>query len=428
MSVQMEQTAGGSSWVKGFALWKQIIIGLFLGCAIGYLWPDFGKDLQPVGTAFIKAIKMIVIPLVFSAVTLGIYKMSADFRTLGKLAGLSFAYFYFATGLCIALGIFLNGVFHPGAGVALTATGNIPADLAKSINWVKFFLDLIPDNIVLVASQQKIIPTLFFAICFGIALGRAGAVTKPVVAVLNGVMEAMFKLTQGIVAFSPLAVVGVMAWVMATQGGAMLMAMAKLVGVFYLGMVIIILVFCVVVWLLGYHPIATIRKVAEPILLAFTTCSSEVTLPVHMQILEKTGIPNKVVSFVIPLGYSFNTDGSAFYQALTVCFLAEAYGLNLDTPSLLTILLTTLIANKGTANVASASLVILAVILTSIGLPVEAIAIVAGVDRIIDMGRTVINVFGNTAAALLLNRFGGKGIMDDDNLKAPEMSSVPINH
>jgi DAACS family dicarboxylate/amino acid:cation (Na+ or H+) symporter len=133
-----------------------------------------------------------------------------------------------------------------------------------------------------------------------------------------------------------------------------------------------------------------------------------------MRILESTGIPRKVVSFVLPLGYSFNLDGAALYQSLAVCFLAEAYGITLTAPALVTILITTLIANKGTANVPSASLVVLAVILTSIGLPVEAIAILAGVDRFMDMGRTTVNVFGNTIAALLLYKFGGKGITDDD--------------
>jgi DAACS family dicarboxylate/amino acid:cation (Na+ or H+) symporter len=399
---------------KRIPLWIQIVIGLIVGCVIGYLWPTIGKALQPFGLVFIKAIKMIVIPLVFSAVTLGIYKMSANFKTLGRLAGLAFAWFYFATGCCVALGLVLNAIFHPGAGVALKATGVLPGNLAHAIDWVKFLLDIVPDNIVAATAQQQIIPTLFFAICFGLALGKAGKVTEPVVRVLEGIMQAMFKLTAGIVAYSPIAVTGIMAWVFATQGGTMLYAMAKLIGVLYIGLVVIAVVFCIIVRLLGYPPFATIKKVAEPLLLAFTTASSEVTLPVHMQILESTGIPNKVVSFVLPLGYSFNLDGAALYQSLTVCFLAEAYGLHLDTAAILTILVTTLIANKGTANVPAASLVILAVILTSIHLPVEAIAIVAGVDRFMDMGRTTINVFGNTIAALLLHKFGGKGITDDD--------------
>jgi DAACS family dicarboxylate/amino acid:cation (Na+ or H+) symporter len=403
-----------ASTSKRFPLWIQIVIGLILGCAIGALWPKLGAALQPFGTVFIKAIKMIVIPLVFSAVTLGIYKMSANFKTLGRLAVLAFGWFYFATGCCVALGIVLNAIFHPGAGVALKATGNIPANLAHSIDWVKFLLDIVPDNIVSAAAQQQIIPTLFFAICFGLALGKAGKITEPVVNVLQGIMQAMFKLTEGIVAYSPIAVAGIMAWVFATQGGALIFAMAKLIGVMYIGLAVVAVAFCIIVSLLGYPPFGTIRKVAEPLLLAFTTCSSEVTLPVHMQILENTGIPNKVVAFVLPLGYSFNLDGAALYQSLTVCFLAEAYGLHLDVAAILTILVTTLIANKGTANVPAASLVILAVILTAMHLPIEAIAIVAGVDRFMDMGRTTVNVFGNTVAALLLNRFGGKGIAESE--------------
>ena len=189
--------------------------------------------------------------------------------------------------------------------------------------------------------------------------------------------------------------------------------MAKLIGTLYVGLIIVMFIFWIIVWLLGQNPFTTTKKVMEPLLLAFTTASSEVTLPVHMQIFERAGIPNKVVSFVLPLGYSFNLDGAALYQSLVVCFLAEAYGLHLDTASIITILITTLIANKGTANVPAASLVVLAVILTSIGLPVEAIAIVAGVDRFMDMGRTTVNVFGNTIAALLLFKWGGKAFPDD---------------
>jgi DAACS family dicarboxylate/amino acid:cation (Na+ or H+) symporter len=397
-----------SRWLP---LWVQIFIGLVIGIILGALWPAFGAALQPLGTAFIKAIKMIVMPLVFSAVTLGIYKMGSDVRLLGKLGIMAFIWFYLATGISIVLGIGLNDIFHPGAGVALQATGKIPQNLSTSINWVNFFLDIIPDNIISVVSQQKIIPTLFFSLCFGLSLAAIGEKAKTVVNFLEGIMEAMFKLTQGIIATAPLAVAGIMAWVVATAGWTMLYAMAKLIGTLYLGLLVIVLIFWLIVYLLGQNPFATTKKVMEPLLLAFSTASSEVTLPVHMKILENAGIPNKIVSFVLPLGYSFNLDGAALYQSLAVCFLAEAYGIQLDTASLLTILLTTLIANKGTANVPAASLVVLAVILTAIGLPVEAIAILAGIDRLMDMGRTTINVFGNTIAAILLYRFGGVSLV-----------------
>ena len=219
-------------------------------------------------------------------------------------------------------------------------------------------------------------------------------------------MHAMFKLTQGILATAPVAVAAIIAWVIASQGTKLLIAMAKLVGVLYIGLLILAVIFCIILLVMGFKPIDTIRKIAEPLLLAFTTNSSEVTLPVHMKILEENGMPNKVVSLVIPLGYSFNLDGAALYQALATCFIAEAYGVPLTLPTLLTILVTALIANKGTANVPGASLVVLAVLLTSLGLPVEGIAIIAGVDYFGGMGRTTINVFGNTVAALALCKWG----------------------
>jgi DAACS family dicarboxylate/amino acid:cation (Na+ or H+) symporter len=392
----------------------QIMAGLILGCIIGYLWPGFGAKLQPLGTAFIKAIKMIVIPLVFSAVTLGICKMGSDLKSLGRLGGLAFVWFYLATGFCIVLGITLCMIFQPGAGVDLGmgAGVKLPGHLASNINWVTFFLDIIPDNAIAAMAAQKIIPTLFFAICFGLCLGAMQEKAKPMVDVLDTLMQAMFKLTQGIVATAPVAVCGIMAWVFATQGSKVLLAMAKLIGVLYLGLGIITIIFLIIVKCLGESPIGLLKKVMEPLLLAFTTASSEVTLPVHMEILERAGIPNRVVSFVLPLGYSFNLDGAALYQSLCVCFLAQAYGLPLDTPSIVTILITTLIANKGTANVPAASLVVLAVIMSSLGMPMEAMGILVGIDRFMDMGRTVINVFGNTIAALLLYRVGGQHLTD----------------
>jgi DAACS family dicarboxylate/amino acid:cation (Na+ or H+) symporter len=393
-------------------LWGQIIIGLVLGVFIGLSWPDFGKSLQPIGTAFIKAIKMIVMPLVFAAVTLGIYRMGSDLKQLGRLGLIAFVWFYAATGISIIIGISLNEVFHPAAGLALQKTGAIPQNLATSVNWTNFFLDIIPDNFIAAMANQKIIPTLFFSICFGLSLAKAGEVTKPVVNFLEGLMQAMFKLTAGIIYTAPIAVAGIIAWVISSQGLDLLWAMAKLVGTLYIGLLVVAVIFCFIVSALGMKPLETVRKIAEPLLLAFSTASSEVTLPVHMKILEDAGIPNKIVAFILPLGYSFNLDGAALYQALATCFLAEAYGIHLTLPALLTILLTTLIANKGTANVPGASLVVLAVLLSSLGLPVEAIAIIAGIDRFGDMGRTTINVFGNTVAALALNKWGGKNITE----------------
>lgn len=401
---------------KGIPLWGKILIGLVIGCIIGFLWPSMGSKLQPIGTAFIKAIKMVVMPLIFSAVTLGIYKMGSDLKQLGKLGIYAFLWFYMATGAAMLIGISLSLIFQPGAGVDLSLAHGMtmPTHVGANMDWAKFFLDIIPDNIVMAIAQQKIIPTLFFAICFGICLSQIKEKAKPITDVLDGVLNAMFRLTHGIIATSPYAVAGIMAWVFSTQGLHMLLALAKLVAVMYLGLFCIMIVFGIIVALLGENPFYVLRKVLEPFLLAFTTASSEVTLPVHMEILERTGIPNRVVSFVLPLGYSFNLDGAALGQSLYICFLAQAYGLPLDISSILTILVTTLIANKGTANVPSASIVVISVVLGSLGLPLEGIAILMAVDRFMDMGRTAINVLGNTVACLLLYRIAGGHLKDAD--------------
>lgn len=400
--------------MKKIPLWGQILIGLVLGAVIGLTFKSFGAALLPIGTAFIKLIKVIVIPLVFSAVTLGIYKMGSDIKQFGRLGGIAFGWFFLATGLASLLGLLLNQLFHPGQGVALQATGKLPDKLSSSIDWVDFFLNLIPDNIVNVMANQKILPTLVFAILFAFSLAAAGEKAKPVINVLEGILEAMFRFTKGVIATAPIAVAAIMSWVFATQGMSVLLGMSKVILVMYLGLILIMIAFWIIMFLLKENPFTMTKKVMEPLLLAFTTRSSEVTLPVHMNILEKSGIPNKVVSFVLPLGYSFNLDGAALYQALAVGFLADAYGMHLDFAALATILLTTIIANKGTANVPAASLVVLSVILTSLGLPVEAIAILAGIDVFMDMGRTTVNVFGNTIAAHLLYRFGGHNVKDDE--------------
>ncbi len=404
---------------KRFPLWAQITVGLVIGAIVGLAWPELGKALQPVGTAFIKAIKMVVIPLVFSAITLGISKMGEDMKQLGKLGALAFGWFYLATAISIVIGISLNMIFHPAHGVALEITGKVPDNLVSSIDWVKFFLDIIPDNVIKAAAEQKIIPVLFFAICFGLCLGSIGEKGKPVINFLEGVLESMFKLTKGVVSTAPVAVAAIIAWVVASQGTKLLLAMGKLIMVFYVGIFVLMGVFWIILLLLKIPPLQTTKKILEPLLLGFTTCSSEVTLPVHMEILERYGIPKKIVSFIIPLGYSFNLDGAALYQSLAITFLAEAYGITLDLPALLTILVTTLIANKGSANVPAAALVVIAVLCQTLGLPVEAIGILTGVDRFMDMGRTAINVFGNTVAALVLHKFSGGKFSDGETPSDP---------
>jgi dicarboxylate/amino acid:cation (Na+ or H+) symporter, DAACS family len=317
------------------------------------------------------------------------------------------------------IGLGLDMIFHPGAGLNLVPTGKIPPNLASSINWVKFFLDLIPSNIVQAMAEQKTLPTLVFAVLFGLALAGIGEAARPVVALLEGIMAAMFRLTGWIVALSPFAVFGLMAYLFSTQGLDTIVGLGKLIVLEYVGLAIMFAIFWVMMLVLREKPLLVTKQVMEPVILGFTTRSSEVTLPVHMQKLEEMGMPNRIVSVVLPLGYAFNIDGTTLYIALATTFLAEAYNITLGWEGYLSVLLTTLIASKGGANIPSGGLVVLATVLATIGLPIEAIALIAGIDAFLDMGRTAVNVFGNTVAAKLVMRFAGAAARDEAVPLAP---------
>jgi dicarboxylate/amino acid:cation (Na+ or H+) symporter, DAACS family len=409
----MTSQGGEQKRRPGLSLPVQMLIGLIAGLSLAQISPSVAASMQPIGTAFIEAIKMIVIPLIVSAVGLGAYKMGSNIKQLGRVAAVAFGWFYFATFLAIVIGLGLDMIFHPGVGLNLVPTGKIPPNLASSINWVKFFLDLIPANVVQAMAEQKTLPTLVFSVLFGLALAGIGEAAKPMVAVLESVMAAMFRLTGWIVALSPFAVFGLMAYLFATQGLHTIVGLGKLIVIEYVGLAIMVGVFWVMMIVLREKPWQVTKQVMEPVILGFTTRSSEVTLPVHMQKLEEMGMPNRIVSVVLPLGYAFNIDGTTLYIALATTFLAEAYNVTLGWEGYLSVLLTTLIASKGGANIPSGGLVVLATVLTTIGLPIEAIALIAGIDAFLDMGRTAVNVFGNTIAAKLVMRFAGAGVSED---------------
>jgi len=384
----------------------QIVVGVLLGLATGLLWPTVGAAMQPLGTAFVSAVKMVVIPLVFCAVALGSMKMGHDAPRLGRVALVAFGWFYFASAVAIVIGLTLNAVFHPGMGVHMAAPAGLATNLATGVDWTRFLLDLIPSNIVAAMAQQKVLPTLVFAVLFGLALAAIGEQrARPMAEVLASVLAVMFRITNWIVALAPVAVFGVIAWLFATQGAATVWGLAKLIAVMYLGYAIFALLCVAGFGLVGERALFVARQMAGPVMVAFVTRSSEAALPLHLEKLEAIGVPNRIASVVLPLGYSFNLDGSALYIGIATTFIAEAYGLRLSMPQLLTILGTALIASKGVANVPSGSLLALSTVLLALGLPADAVALVAGVDVFLDMGRTGMNVLGNTLAVLVARRF-----------------------
>jgi DAACS family dicarboxylate/amino acid:cation (Na+ or H+) symporter len=418
-AASMKSAARSSGSIFGISLPVQMLIGLGIGCIIGFLWPVVGAELLPLGQVFVKALRMIVIPLVFSSIVLGVYNMGREIGVVGRVVGIAFVWFYFATGVCVVIGLVMNEIFHPGIGADLMIPGGkVPANAGLSVNWVQFAIDLVPANVVGAMAEQKILQVLLFGMLFGGALSTIGAVAQPVIGVLHGVQAALMKMVRWIIAFAPLAVAGAIAWLLATQGTGALYALAKLVATLYLGLAVVILLMCAVLYAIGENPLAILKKIAEPLLLAFTTRSSEVTLPIHMEILERLGVPNKIVSTVIPLGYSFNQDGTSLYVSLAVAFVVEAHNIHLDLPAMLTIIVTGLITTKGMGNVGGGGLIAATTVLVAMGLPVEAIAIIAGIDVFMDMGRTTVNVMGNTVAVLLVRKFGN--LKDDETVPAPQ--------
>jgi DAACS family dicarboxylate/amino acid:cation (Na+ or H+) symporter len=403
--------AGGAR-LLGMSLPVQMLLGLILGCAVGLLWPKVGKELLPLSRVFLNALRMLIIPLIFSSIVLGVFNMGREVRAFGKTIGIAFVWFYVATGACLLIGLAMNGIFHPGIGADLTIPGKAPANAGMKVDWVAFFLDLIPTNVVAAMAGQKVLQVLVFGILFGGALSTIGDLATPVVGVLRGVQAATMRMVRWIIVLAPIAVVAIMAWLISTQGLSTLYALAKLVGTLYVGLAVVVFLMCLVLKAIGESPIGTLKKIAEPLFLAFATRSSEVTLPIHMEILERAGVPNKIVSTVLPLGYSFNQDGSSLYLSLAVTFIVEAHGIHLDWLTMISIVVTGLITTKGMGNVGGGALIAATTVIVALGLPVEAIAIIAGIDAFMDMGRTTVNVMGNTVAVLLVRRFGG--IKDDE--------------
>ena len=400
-----------------------LVAGLLAGALVGVILPGFGGKLEIVSLAFVQAIKMIVIPLVFSAVTLGSYRLGAAPGGMARLTLLAFGWFFFATFLAAMTGMTLDRIFQPGVGAHLHSAQAAASSLTNAkVDWQKFWLGLIPGNVLQAMSEQKVLPTLIFAVLFGLSLARIGEEkARPIVGVLESLFAAIFQLTNWIVRLAPPAVFAVAAWFAATQSFTVLVSLAELVGLMYLGLLIVVGLCLVALWLMGKKPFSFARQMLDPVLVGFATRSSEVALPLHMEKLLEAGIDPRVVSTVVPLGYSFNLDGAALYMSLIVTFLAEAYGMHLDTPRLAAILLTILIASKGVANVPSGSMVAAASVVVGLGLPPEAVAIMAGVDIFLDMGRTAVNVFGNTCAAVFVERYGNlPGVETDLALPAAD--------
>lgn len=406
-----------------FSLAWQILIALILGIVVGAVLhnqPEI-KDgivnnfLAPLGKIFISLIKMIVIPIVFSTLILGIAGVGST-KSLGRLGFKTILYFEIITTIAILVGLFAANIFHPGSGIDMSQL--VQSDISQykhtteevqlqSHGLIQTILSLIPTNIISSMAHGEMLPVIFFAVLFGVGLSSLPATTKdPLLNVFHAVSETMFRVTHIIMKYAPVGVFGLIAVTVANFGFASLIPLGKLVVLVYGA----ILFFALVVLgltakMFGINIFILFKILKDELILAFSTASSETVLPRIMQKMEAYGAPKAISSFVIPTGYSFNLDGSTLYQSIAAIFIAQLYGIEMSISQQVILVVTLMITSKGIAGVPGVSFVVLLATLGSVGIPVEGLAFIAGVDRIMDMARTALNVVGNALAVLVISKW-----------------------
>ncbi|MDR3560693.1 MAG: cation:dicarboxylase symporter family transporter [Negativicutes bacterium] len=392
---------------KGIGLSSQIFIGLLLGIIFGYVFPHYGEALKPLGDIFIRMIKMIVVPLIFSSLVMGIAG-TGDFKQLGRLGAKAIIWFEVATTVALFVGLAVVNLLQPGVGVTLTAgdASAVATAAKKSVDMLQMIINIFPTNVVDAAGRGDMLQIILFSCFFGVAAASMGEAGKPVVNFATSVAEVMFKFTHYVMRVAPIGVFGAIAYTVGKFGLGMLIPLGKLVFSLYFALAVfafLLLLFAAAVARVNtFH---LLRALKEPLLLAFSTAASEAALPIAMKKLQQFGVPKHIVTFVLPTGYTFNLDGSTLYSCLAVVFIAQMYGVDFPLATQLVMLLTLMVSTKGIAAVPGASLIVIAGTAAAFGLPVEGVAIILGVDRILDMARTTCNVLGNCVATIVVARW-----------------------
>lgn len=388
-----------------------IFIGMGGGILVGWLAPEFAATLKPLSTVFLRMIKSIVVPIIFGTLVMGIAGHGDDLKRIGRLAGKSLVYFWFMTFIALAIGLLAGNISKPGVGVILPPpdpNSGVPQAAPTTVSG--FLEHIVPKSFFEAATNNEVLQVVFWATLFAIALTRVQGRPKEVMLGLaQGTAEVMFKFVEIIMKYAPIGIGAAMAVTVSHSGIGVVLNLGKLVLTLYAALIVFALVALVPMALIARIPLrAFLRHVKDPAVIAFSTTSSDAALPLAMERMIEFGVPRRIVAFVMPTGYSFNLDGSTLYLGVASLFVAQAAGVDLSLSQQLLMMLTLMITSKGIAAVPRASLVVLSGTLTAFGLPLEGVAVILGVDELMDMARTTVNLVGNCLATAVMARWEGE--------------------
>lgn len=401
--------------MKRISLVSQIVMGLVLGIAVGWYFNTHAQHqawvsaevLRPLGDIFLRMMKMVVVPLVFCSMVLGI--AGGDNKSFGRMGAKSLAYFFAITSLAIVVGLVLANLFQPGIGTDISgmAHGAAAMKTEPPKGALVILQNIVPDNIFMALSEGKLLSILFFAVLFGLSLNSLPRErSAPVLAVLQGVLDTMFKVVRIVMAYAPIGVFGMIGATVCAFGFTSLLPLLKLIGVVYLALILFaVVVLGAVCHLIGENLFKLIRYFRHELILAFSSAASAAVMPQLMAKLEGYGVPRRIVSFVVPVGYAFNLDGASIFLGVATIFIAQLYGIDLSLTQQALLVITMVLTSKGAAGVPGFAIIILSATLASAGLPLDGVALIAGIFRIIDSGTTTLNVLGNAIAPLVIARW-----------------------
>jgi proton glutamate symport protein len=395
-----------TTYWKRPSLTTMILLAVAAGMVFGALLPGPAKDLRILGTTFLRLIKSIIAPLVFATLVAGIAG-AGSIKTVGRIGGKALLYFEIVTTAALFIGLAAVNLVKPGIGIHLEK-GSALALAQTGTGGAQILEHTIPTSIIDAMARGEVLQIVVFSVLFGAACTTIGFKARPVVEFCESLAEVMFRYTNYVMFFAPIGVFGAMAATVGERGPAVLLNLGKLVLTLYGALTFFVVVVLGTVALIARIPLKKFyAHVREPFLIAFSTTSSEAALPRALENMESFGVPKHIVALVLPAGYSFNLDGSTLYLSLASVFVAQAAGVNLSFGTQLLMVLTLMLTSKGVAGVPRASLVILAGTLASFNLPLEGIAVILGIDELMDMARTSVNLLGNCLATAVVARWEG---------------------